>query len=236
MLAELYQKILNAKYIHIGEETASYCTEREGNTLYILFEWSNGKTDWLNNFDFPAEPYRSMKNKWYAHRGFLRVWKEIEPHLQADICDLSVNNIIIGGYSHGAAIALLCHEYCKFNRPDAHIEGYGYGAPRVVWGFVRKAVKKRFEGFTVIRNGNDIVTFVPPAIWGYRHIGNMIEIGQEADYNSIDAHRPESYTAELEEKPNCTECKHFLYCECFGGTSCDFTEAENECDSTEKIE
>lgn len=231
-IAELYQKILNAKYIHLEAETASYCTEREGNTLYIYFEWSNGKTDWKNNFDFPAQPYRSMRNKWYAHRGFLRVWKVIEPHLQAEICDLSINKIIIGGYSHGAAIALLCHEYCKFNRPDIAIEGYGYGAPRVVWGFVRKAVKKRFEGFTVIRNSRDIVTFAPPAIWGYRHIGNLIEIGQGKEYSPIDAHRPESYTAELGEQRYCTDCQYFVGCECFSGTPCDLynknTEANNE--------
>lgn len=234
-IAEIYQKILSAKYKHIGEETASYCTERKGNTLYIYFEWSNGKTDWKNNFNFPAKPYRDMKNRWYAHRGFLRVWKAIEPHLQAEICDLSINKIIIGGYSHGAAIAVLCYEYCKFNRPDAHIEGYGYGAPRVVWGFLRKEVKKRFGGFVVIRNGKDIVTHVPPAIFGFRHIGNILHIGRNKSYNAIDAHRPESYTAELGgDKPelNCTDCQYFIGCECFSGTPCNDltkdTEAENE--------
>lgn len=199
IITELYERILNAKYIHIGDQTASYCTQREGDTLYILFEWSNGKTDWLNNFDFPAKPYRDMQNKWFAHRGFLRVWKVIEPYLQTEICDLSVNKIIIGGYSHGAAIAALCHEYCKFNRPDAIILGYGYGAPRVVWGFLRKAVKKRFTGFTVIRNGCDIVTKVPPKIFGFRHIGNMLQIGRDKGYNPVESHYPEAYRKELKE-------------------------------------
>lgn len=200
MLKELYEKILNARYIHIDQETASYIYGVEGNTLYILFEWSNGKTDWFNNFDFPARPYRDMHDKWYAHRGFMRVWKVIEPNIKDVICDQTIKKIIIGGYSHGAAIAVLCHEYCKFNRPDADIRGYGYGCPRVVWGFLRKAVRKRFEGFTVIRNGRDIVTFVPPAILGYRHIGNLIEIGKDADYNPIDAHRPENYIKELSDE------------------------------------
>ena len=197
MLKELYNKILSAKYTHIGAETASYAYERQGNTLYILFQWSNGKTDWRNNFDFPAKPYREMCNKWYAHRGFLRVWKEIEPYLEGVINDLTVDHIIIGGYSHGAAIAVLCHEYCKFNRPDIITEGYGYGSPRVVWGFMRKAVKKRFDGFTVIRNAGDIVTHVPPALFGYRHVGNLLKIGRGADYNAIDAHRKGSYIEEL---------------------------------------
>lgn len=194
----LYQKILSLKekYIHL-ENDASYYFEREGDTLNIYFEWSNGKTDWKNNFDFPAKPYRDMSNKWFAHRGFLKVWKTIEPHLQAEICDLTVNKIVIGGYSHGAAIAVLCHEYCKYNRPEIVVEGYGFGCPRVLWGFMRKAVKKRFEGFTVIRNGKDIVTHVPPAIFGYRHVGVMVEVGQDKGYNPIESHFEKNYLESL---------------------------------------
>lgn len=195
-ITELYARILKAEYTHL-EETASFAFERDGATLYIYFEWSNGKTDWKNNFDFPAKPYRDMKNKWFAHRGFLKVWKIIEPHLKEQILDDSVKYIVIGGYSHGAAIALLCHEYCKFNRSDILIEGYGFGAPRVVWGFLRKAVKQRFDGFTVVRNGCDIVTHLPPAVLGYRHAGNILKIGRNKGYKPIESHYPEHYTKEL---------------------------------------
>ena len=198
-MKELYKRILAANYIHIDEETASYCTEKVDGTLFIYFEWSNGATDWKNNFDFPAKPYREMKNKWYAHRGFLKVWKVIEPHLQEQINDKSIREFIIAGYSHGAAIALLCYEYCKFNRPDAVTTGYGYGAPRVVWGFLRKAVKNRLAGFMVIRNGNDIVTRVPPVWLGYRHAGKVLHIGRGKGYNAIEAHYSENYIKELSE-------------------------------------
>lgn len=198
-LKELFANILTVKYKHTFKEKASFSYERDGDTLYIYFEKSNGATDWKNNFCFPAKPYRRMKNKWYAHRGFLKVWKEIEPHLQRVIFDFSVNRIVIGGYSHGAAVALLCHEYCKYNRPDIseNIEGWGFGAPRVVWGFMRKAVKKRFEGFTVVRNGKDIVTHMPPAILGYRHAGAILEIGRNKGYTPIESHFPSRYLKEL---------------------------------------
>lgn len=195
-LSNLFTKIQQVKYTHL-EETASFAYERTRGVLYIYFEESNGATDWKNNLDFPAKPYRRMEHKWYAHRGFLKVWKVIEPHLQAQICDPSVKHIIIGGYSHGAAIALLCHEYCKYNRPDVKVEGYGFGAPRVLWGFMRKAVKKRFEGFTVIRNGHDIVTHVPPALFGYRHVGTMIKVGRRKGYNSVASHFAHNYQIEL---------------------------------------
>jgi hypothetical protein len=193
---DLFVKVRSVEYTHL-EETASFAYERVDNTLYIYFQESNGATDWKNNFDFPAKPYKRMEYKWYAHRGFLKVWKVIEPHLKPIVRDLTIEHIVIGGYSHGAAIAAFCHEYCKYHRPDIEIEGYGFGAPRVLWGFMRKAVKKRFEGFTVIRNCRDIVTFAPPAWLGYRHVGKLLEIGQGRDYSPIASHLPINYKKEL---------------------------------------
>ena len=196
-----FKAILNAEYTHLEEETASFAYKFEDGTsigLHIYFEWSNGATDWKNNFDFPAKPYRDMEDKWYAHRGFLKVWKVIEPHLKEAIMDPDIGYIRIYGYSHGAAIALLCHEYCKYHRPDLDILGYGFGAPRVIWGFPNKRVKERFKGFTVIRNKRDIVTHLPPAILGFRHY--KVQTIGDGSYTAIDAHRPENYIAVLEEE------------------------------------
>lgn len=197
-LLETFKDVLNTEYIHLEEETASYWHKKTGDTLTIRFEWSNGKTDWRNNFDFPAKPYRDMGDKWYAHRGFLKVWKAIEPHLADVIGDPEIKAIEIAGYSHGAAIAMLCHEYCTFNRPDCRVMGVGYGCPRVVWGFVSKAVRERFEGFLVVRNKHDIVTHVPPAIFGYRHPMAILKLKDGVLKNSVDAHRPEAYIESLE--------------------------------------
>ncbi len=177
---ELFDKVQRVCYTHLEKETASYFMERENNTLRLLFEWSNGSTDWRNNFDFPAKPYRDMEDKWFAHRGFLRVWKTIEPHLAAAIADKTVSRIEISGYSHGAAVALLCYEYCKYHRPDIEVEGYGFGAPRVVWGPTSKKVKARLEGFVVYRNGNDLVTHLPPVFLGFHHVGPVRKVGKSA--------------------------------------------------------
>lgn len=197
-LKDLFEEILSTDYTQIEENEASFYFKKDGSTLKILFECSSSLTDWKNNFDFPAKPYRDMSNKWYAHRGFLRVWKSCEPYLKESIMDPEINNILIGGYSHGAAIALLCHEYCKFNRPDVKVESYGFGCPRVVWLYCNIKVKKRFEGFTVVRNGKDLVTHVPPKWLLYKEVGTMLTIGKDAKYKKIEAHKPESYLAELE--------------------------------------
>ena len=188
---------LEDKYIHV-ENDASYLVCREGDKLTIYFEWSNGKLDWKHNFYFPAKPYRDMKNLWFCHRGFLKVWKSIEPYIAGQILDTRIKKIDIIGYSHGGAIAQLCYEYVRFNRPDVEVTGVGFGAPRVFWGFAQKAVKERFNGFIVVRNGKDIVTHLPPVLFGFHHICEVVEIGECVGVTGVKDHYPERYLAALE--------------------------------------
>lgn len=196
MLYELFEKCLNISYFQTGK-SANYAVERTKTTLNIYFEESDGDNDWRINFDFPAKPYKRMgKTVWFAHRGFLDTWKEIEKKVSDDIIDKTVNEITVAGYSHGAAVAVLCHEYAWYNRPDIRnsLRGYGFGCPRVIWG---KIIDNRWKNFTVIRNIDDAVTHLPPSAFGYKHVGSMLEIGKKGRYTPIDAHRHENIMKEL---------------------------------------
>ncbi len=198
-LYSLFYECINTEYFTVGT-SANYAVRKDGDTLYIFFEKSDGVTDWRANLDFPAKAYKRMgKTVWLAHRGFTRVWKEIEPFLSDSVRDKSIREIIITGYSHGAAVALLCYEYAWYNRPDIqnNIFGYGFGCPRVLFGHISKEVKNRFTGFTVIRNIDDIVTHLPPVWLGYRHVGILKEIGKKGKYTPIEAHYEENILNEL---------------------------------------
>ena len=200
-LLQLFDKCVNDEYVHV-ENSGDYYVERQLNTLYIYLECSNGDEDWKNNLDFPAKPYKRMgKTVWFAHRGFLRVWKSVENYIKPLIEDPTIENVVVVGYSHGAALAVLCHEYIWYNRPDLrnNIDGYGFGCPRVFWGIKTKKLKKRWERFTVIRNIDDIVTHVPPFVFGFSHVGKLISIGKRGKYNSIDAHKPANIMDELKQ-------------------------------------
>ena len=188
----LFRRCLEKAYIHV-ENGGDYATERREGILYIYLEHSVGATDWKNNFDFPARPYRKMKEgRWFAHRGFVRVWKSVEKHLSVMIEDKTLCGIVVVGYSHGAALAVLCYEYIYFHRPELRdrIVGYAFGCPRVLWGWGRRALH-RWEHFFVFRNGRDLVTHLPPALLGYRHVGTFVKIGEREGCHPIDSHRPE---------------------------------------------
>lgn len=198
-MLRLFKRCLTAKYQSVGEG-GDYAVELNGDTLSLLFEKSDSAEDWKNNFDFPTKPYKHMENSWRCHRGFLKVWKAIEPYVAEYISNPKVRTIEIIGYSHGAAIALLCYEYCIFHRPDVEVRGVGFGCPRVFWGAVPKEVKSRFDNFLVVRNGNDIVTHVPPAIFGFRHIAQVVKIGKDDSRGLVTDHTPGEYIRHLEDK------------------------------------
>lgn len=197
-LLRLFEECLDREYTE-ERGAVSWSYDRIGESLYLWFEHSNGLRDWLNNLNFSAAPYREMKPEWRCHAGFLKVWKLLCPILEPLILDREIERICVVGYSHGAAIALLCHEYIWYHRPDLreHLCGYGFGCPRVLYGCLPPNIAVRWEHFWRICNAEDLVTRLPPRALGYCHVGRSAEIGERGRYSSVDAHRPESYSREL---------------------------------------
>ncbi len=203
-MVNLFKRCLSAQYIHTAE-SGEYAIEIDGDTLYLLFECSSGAEDWINNFDFPAEPYGQMKRKWQCHRGFLRVWKAMQKQIESNVKGIlaehkQIKKIVCIGYSHGGALCVLATEDMAYLYGDRYtIEGYGFGAPRVLWGKIPHEVKNRLGRFITVRNIPDIVTHLPPLVFGFRNAGTMLRIGKRGKYTSVEAHFPASYIAELEE-------------------------------------
>jgi len=179
-LSELFMRCWKAQndYIHV-ECDGSYLLQREGDTLFLLLQKSNSTKDWIHNFDFAARPYKDMPITWRAHRGFVKVWKAIEPHIVDEIMDPSIKQIITVGYSHGAALAALAQEYIWYNRVDIRDNCYSFAfePPRVFCGVrIPEALKERWANHLTIRTANDLVTHMPPACFGYKHVGTLLEL------------------------------------------------------------
>ena len=198
----LFKKCLKATYTHTHQD-GDYAIEIEKDTLYILFECSDNLVDWKNNFNFPAKPYKHMDHVWFCHGGFLRVWRAMRNEIEDKVAELlsshrEIEKIICIGYSHGAALSVFATEDMEYLYGRSYnVEGYGFGVPRVLWGFVPKVVKHRLRNFISVRNIPDIVTHVPPTILGFRNAGKLLKIGKRSKYGPFKAHDSESYLEEL---------------------------------------
>lgn len=218
-LKDLFNTILKYKdrYVHTDND-GDYFIEAIGDTIFIYFEESDSWADWMSNFDFLATTYKNTEEPWKCHRGFFRVWKTMKDSVEQKVEEIItsrqkiydvdnennmlINKIVCAGYSHGAALCGLCVEDMTYkfkDKYDINVFGYGFGCPKFTQSILPENVAKRFAHFYPIRNGSDLVTYVPPSILGYGHGYNgVLKIKPVNKYNCIDAHRPESYITELE--------------------------------------
>jgi len=200
-LYELFLRTLNAPY-NSTPNGIDYYLERKKDTLFIFFEKTDSQSDWKLNLRFLAMPYiRDGRICFFAHAGFLSAWSSVSGIIEKEIGDMSIQKIICSGYSHGAALAMLCHEFIIHKRPDIsdNTESYGFGAPRVLWGIAAKGLKRLWERYSFIYNVDDIVTHMPPALLGYRHVGKRITVGKKGKYSKVDAHKEKNILRELAE-------------------------------------
>lgn len=198
--SELFYTCWTGNYTQAGE-SVSYMFKEQGDELYIYFQGSSEPVDWIRNFLFKKRPYKDMEIPYKVHRGFLAAWKEVEDIVIAKLTEKDWKAVYVVGYSHGAALAMLCHECVWFHLTDKErVHGYAFEGPRVYGSWtVKKELKERWKNFTLFRNNTDIVTFVPPWILGYCHVGTIQPIGQDKTYGVLKSHYPENVYQSLKE-------------------------------------
>lgn len=172
------------------------------NSLYITFRGSDSLTDWKHDLSFwkMEIPYDNTSSKIRVHSGFLRGYKcpAVRDRIQR-LIDGSVRHIRVMGHSYGAALAILCAIDLEYHFPDKDFEVLVFGCPRVGNRAFKKSYNSRVFKTIRVENGNDIVTKVPAASWGFRHVGGRIHVGFPRLFGwiSFNDHRPERYYANI---------------------------------------
>ena len=187
-LSDLFDICCAGDYIVVGENT-SYKFIEEKDTLYIYFQGSTEDTDWRDNFNFPAIPYKNIDVKFYVHRGFLKQWKAVEDIIIEKILEKSKDSlkwkkIIVVGYSLGGALAQFAAQLIWYHRPDLRKEGtvtLAIEAPRILFtGCIcklKKELRERWDNCYIFRDNKDLVTHCPPKIlFGFDHPHSCIQI------------------------------------------------------------
>lgn len=204
MLLDLFNECVNDTGYISTPYRGNYKMQRDGRVLTIYFQKSCGVWDWLSNFDFAAVPYRNMADRWRCHRGFLRVWRgmrdEIAAKVQTMVDGDLIEKIECVGYSHGGAVCALAVEDLTYRFGDrVKIGGWGFGAPRVIFGHIPFSLRARLARYAVVRCSNDIVTKLPPRIFGYRNADAVIIVGEKYHLGPIQSHTAEAYRKALQD-------------------------------------
>ena len=110
-----------------------------------------------------------------VHRGFKYEVDDLWPMLEQALVS-SKNPLWFCGHSLGGAMATICGTRCFLSHIDPNPEQlFTFGSPRV--GDNRYVNHVKLEHFRFVNN-NDIVTRVPPLLFGYRHCGSEIYINR----------------------------------------------------------
>lgn len=175
--------------------------------------------DWKQNFKFKKEllvvPYENMNENIKVHKGFIENWKAIRDIVFEKIKKGNYKKIIIKGHSAGAGtgtIGAVDIQYNFFKNDYKSVINIPIASPRVGNFAFKKSYNKRVPITIRIVNGEDYVTKIPLAKWGYRHIGKLLHIGFYNPFCRIPVirlfglfyHLPESYLKNLK------KCKAIL--------------------------
>ena len=156
------------------EQSGVQCYIRKrGNELFITFRGTNSAADRYKNIMFCKKCRSFDENKRICvHRGFLSAYssKNVRDRIISLVRE-NTESITLTGHSLGAAMATLCAYDLKRTYPAIDYEVYLYGSPRVGNTAFMRSYNKQLIKTLRIENGNDIVCKVPPAIFGYRHVG-----------------------------------------------------------------
>jgi predicted lipase len=199
---ENFNIITSANWKH-GPNNVDYSIEKYDDLLLIKFRPTTDSTDWKFNFKFFAKKFEIYQgSNIYAHEGFSQQYLACRNEVLDSAYQNDIKKIFVAGYSLGGALTQLCIEDIVWHFKDKkEIYGVSYEGPRAFKAnFMVKTTVKDF--ITLVKCRADIVTHVPPAIFGFRFYGKKVNIGHWYDVFKwpffAKAHMPDSVRDNLD--------------------------------------
>jgi triacylglycerol lipase len=138
-------------------------------------EWNDIKAD-INAWPVAAETIGRV------HQGFKKEVDDLWPLLEEQLMD-NRKELWLCGHSLGGAMATICASRCRvFYINTNPLELFTYGSPRVG---TQKYVTYCYVKHTRWVNNNDVVTRVPPAWMGYRHVGQEMYLDADGNVSKL---------------------------------------------------
>jgi hypothetical protein len=174
-LKEEFLKCTRGPWVTAGQDVQFRVERYEENgkrIAAVYFAPTESITDLKIDLDFPVKAFGKIR----AHRGFLNAYQSARGAIGKEIAkDGYVNTLRIRGYSLGGAYATLFHfDSVVFQ----NVETITFGAPRVFWLSLKSFRKLITKGLFRVAHRRDPVTMLPPWLFGFRHVGHPVLLGE----------------------------------------------------------
>lgn len=189
-IVEIFDQTLYAPWETTAKGLDFCLLQHKPCAFWLIFQYTTTQQDWLYNFKFWTIPYKNMPRTWYAHKGFVELYKSGRDFIKPYMSHITR----VSGFSQGAALAQLAIEDIYFHTGNS-VQGFCFGCPKP---FVipphkelRNYFSKAFDYTNIYNTRGDIVAKVPPfpyQAYGTKHI---LQIGSHLP-NPL-SHYPDMY-------------------------------------------
>jgi pimeloyl-ACP methyl ester carboxylesterase len=160
--------------------------------IQVVLRGSLSIQDWLNNLDFLKEEAYGAAGctDCRVHRGFLGAFRSLQPGIEASVDALLLRyphaKVAITGHSLGAAMATHAAIALGLVKGlDLDPVVYTFGQPRVGDPKFAAWFAARFGSWFRVVHWNDPVPHVPPADFGFQHVGREVWYDSPSDARII---------------------------------------------------
>lgn len=181
-LVQVYNIALGSfkSFTHIRDEASGIDAylKKEKDVNILVFYGSNEWNDWKTNFTFWLKPwkrpdYARKHSRIRVHSGYFDGWMRIREKILPLITE---KKVLVTGYSMGGGIASIAAIDIQHNKSPKEIQCVDFEGAKVWNKIGRDSFNKRISNAFKIKNGNDIVTKIPPF---YYTCGTKIHIGNK---------------------------------------------------------
>ena len=178
----------------VFEKKEDVMIEHNLDKKFIVIEGTDTLKNWIDNLSF-------MFSKNQIHRGFLRYANECIHKFNLFDHVVSHSDIVITGYSLGAAAAVIIGHFIMQQHTNLKIEIVIFGSPRIggkefVKEFHYLLSKCPNVNIVSFLNGNDIVSYFPCYFIGYRKLIEHYKLSSDS-WNCFKNHKIQKYIEHL---------------------------------------
>lgn len=171
--------------------------------VFVAFRGTDSLRDVQLDVKFKKQSARRLtgEEKSKIHRGFLEAFfcENFQEKLFSKLKNSGAQKIYFTGHSLGGAMAVLAALDYRLKEQNSEIWVITFGCPRVGNRAFCRLYERKILEVVHVQNGNDIVTKMPPRLFGYSLPGAVYHIGKRRVIGAFSAkeHRQKAYFERL---------------------------------------